>query len=390
MQNRKAKIAVTKIIYIGIIIILIVVVTGIIYARYMTPNTSSTTTSAVVATIRAGGSTFVNPQMQKWIQDFSRDYPSISVTYDSVGSGTGASRFLQGVYDIGASDVPLPNDLWNQAVQRYGAIITIPDVVGSIGMVYNLPSFTGILNMTAEVIAKIYTGKIQYWDDSSIASINPGFHFPHEKIIAVHRSDGSGTTFVFTLYLQKAASDVWNVGAGYTVNWPVDSLGNGLGGKGNEGVTAYVVQNKYSIGYVEYQYAILNNLQTAWLKNHDGYFVPLTKDTVIAALNNVDLSKLPKPTEDWSSGSSLLLDIPGKNAYPIVSFSYLIIKKDYQDQNKAMALYLFLKYILSHQQSVLNGYLPLPDNIINYVINNGLNEITVNGKPVYTMLQTKS
>ena len=386
MRSKRTKIAVTKTIYIGIIIILIIVATGVLYARYISPNTMTTsqTNTTIVATIKAGGSTFINPQMQKWIQDFSNAYPSISITYDSVGSGTGVSRFLEGVYDIGASDVPLPSNLWNQAVQKYGSIITIPDIVGSVGIIYNLPGFTGILNMTAEVLAKIYSGKVQYWDDQLITSINPGFHFPHEKIIAIHRSDGSGTTFVLTLYLQKAASDVWNVGAGFTVNWPVDNLGNGLGGKGSEGVTAYVTQNKYSIGYVEYQYAILNNLQTAWLKNHDGYFVPLTKDTVIAALNNVDLSKLPKPTSDLSNISNLLLDLPGRNAYPIVSFSYLIIKKDYQDQNKAIALYLFLKHILLHQQSVLNGYLPLPNNIIDYAINNGLNEITVNGKPVHS------
>ncbi len=388
MQDKRTRIAAMKTIYIGIIIILIIIA-GVLYVRYMPSNTMTTsqfnTTTTIVAIIKAGGATFINPQMQKWIQDFSNVYPSISITYDSVGSGTGASRFLQGVYDIGASDVPLPSDLWNQAIQKYGSIITIPDIVGSAGIIYNLPGFTGILNMTAKILAKIYTGKIQYWDDQLITSINPGFHFPHEKIIAVHRSDGSGTTFVFTLYLQKAASDAWNVGAGYTVNWPVDNLGNGLGGKGSEGVTAYVTQNKYSIGYVEYQYAILNNLQTAWLKNHDGYFVPLTKDTVIAALNNVDLSKLPKPTTDISNISNILLDLPGRNTYPIVSFSYLIIKKDYQDQNKAIAIYLFLKHILSHQQSVLNGYLPLPDNIINYAIDNGLNEITVNGKPVYTI-----
>lgn len=395
MQNRKTKTAIAKIVYIGIIIALIIIM-SIIYIEYngfsnpaATTTTKAVTSTTIVATIKAGGSTFVNPQMQKWIQDFSKVYPSISITYDSVGSGTGVSRFLQGIYDIGASDVPLPSDLWNQAVQKYGPILTIPDVAGSVGIIYNLPGFTGSLNMTAEIIAKIYTGSIQYWDDPLITAINPGFKFPHEKIIAVHRSDGSGTTYVFTLYLQKTVPNVWrSVGTGYTVDWPVDKLGNGLGGKGSEGVTAYVKQNAYSIGYVEYAYAILNNLQTALLKNHDGYFVPLTKDNVIATLNNVDFSKIPLPTDDWSNASALLLDLPGKNSYPIVSFSYLIIKKNYQEQerDKAIAIYLFLKYILMHQKDVLNGYLPLPDTTVNFIINNGLNKITINDKPVYTML----
>jgi phosphate transport system substrate-binding protein len=288
----RSKNGIAKWMYIIIIIILITIIGAGLYTFSNSSNTKPPTTSSMTTsstqitftqsvTIKAGGSTFINPQVQKWIVDFKDKYPSISIFYDSVGSGTGVSRFLEGIYDIGASDVPLPTEQWNQAVQKYNAIITIPDIVGAVGIIYNIPGFNpsinGPLNMTAGILAQIYTGKIQYWDDPQIVAINPGFKFPHEKIIAVHRSDGSGTTFVFTLYLQKAAKDKWSIGSGFTVQWPVDQLGNGLGGKGNEGVTAYVGQNPYSIGYVEYQYAVLSKLQTAQLKNHDGYFVALQK-----------------------------------------------------------------------------------------------------------------
>lgn len=391
MHIIRSKSGITKWVYIIMVIILIIIASIISLNLLGTkiPTTSSIQlTSITSVTIKAGGSTFINPQMQKWIIDFKNKYPSINIYYDSVGSGTGVSRFLQGVYDIGASDVPLPTEQWNQAIQKYGAIITVPDIVGSVAIIYNIPGFNssvnGPLNMTADILAQIYTGEIQYWDDPQIIRINPGFKFPHEKIIAVHRSDGSGTTFVFTLYLQKVAKNKWHVGSGFTVQWPVDQLGNGLGGKGSEGVAAYVNQNPYSIGYVEYQYAALTKLQTAQLKNHDGYFVALTKDSVLSALKNVDLSKMPKATDDWSNVSSIFLDLPGKDTYPIVSFSYLIVRKDYQDINKAIAIYLFLKYILTDQQ-VLEGYLPLPSNIVNYIISNALTQITVNGQPVYKL-----
>lgn len=391
MHIIRSKSGITKWIYIIMVIILIIIV-GMISLNLLGMKTQTTSlmqlTSIPSVTIKVGGSTFINPQMQKWIIDFKNKYPSINIYYDSVGSGTGVSRFLQGVYDIGASDVPLPTEQWNQAIQKYGAIITVPDIVGSVAIIYNIPGFNssvnGPLNMTADILAQIYTGEIQYWDDPQIIRINPGFKFPHEKIIAVHRSDGSGTTFVFTLYLQKVAKNKWHVGSGFTVQWPVDQLGNGLGGKGNEGVAAYVNQNPYSIGYVEYQYVVLTKLQTAQLKNHDGYFVALTKDSVLSALKNVDLSKMPKATDDWSNVSSILLDLPGKDTYPIVSFSYLIVRKDYQDINKAIAIYLFLKYILIDQQ-VLEGYLPLPSNIVNYIMSNVLTQITVNGQPVYKL-----
>jgi len=358
-----------------------------------TSTSSATTTTStpvpISASIVAGGSTFVNPAMQVWVRDFTSMYPGIQVTYSSVGSGTGVNNFLQGVYDIGATDVPPPSDLYQQMVQKYGSILEIPDVVGSEGIIYNLPGFNGILNLTPDVIAEIYLGKIQYWDDPAIQQLNPNYHFPHQKIYAVHRSDGSGTTFVFTywLYISSAAWRNSGVGYGYTVNWPVDQLGNGLGGKGNEGVTAYVKQTPYSIGYVEAAYAIVNNLTTAYIENPStGQFVPLTTQTVEIALENANISQITSLSQDLSKYLGVFMNIKAKDAYPIVSFSWLVVKTNYSDKNKAMAIYLFLKYIATDGQKVLpQGYLPLPLNIQQLILES-LKQITYNGQPVYTMV----
>jgi len=350
-----------------------------------TTETGSGSTS-LQASIVAGGSTFVNPAMQVLTREFQNRYPGIQVTYSSVGSGAGVNNFLQGVYDIGATDVPPPSNIYQQLVQKYGKILTIPYLIGAIAIIYNLPGFSGTLNLTADVIAKIYLGQIQYWDDPAIKQLNPNYNFPHQKIIAVHRSDGSGTTFVFTYWLYVSSSD-WrnsNVGYGYTVNWPVDNLGNGLGGKGNEGVTAYVSQNSYSIGYVEAQYAIANNLKTANVQNPSTKeFVSLTDTSIQNAVKYANLSALPPLSEDLSEYLSTFFNVNAPNAYPIVSFSWFLVKADYSDQSKAKAIYLFLKYIVTDGQNVLPaGYIPLPQNIQQLVLEN-LKQITYNGNPVY-------
>jgi len=351
--------------------------------------TSTGTSSSIQANIVAGGSTFVNPAMQVWTRDFASMYPGIQVTYSAVGSGAGNNNFLQGVYDIGATDVPPPSSLYQQMVQKYGSILIIPDVVGGVGIIYNIPGFSGTLNLTADVLAKIYLGQIQYWDDPAIQQLNPNYHFPHQKIIAVHRSDGSGTTYIFTywLYISSTAWKNSNVSYGFTVNWPVDSLGNGLGGKGSDGVTAYVKQNQYSIGYVEVQYAIVNNLMTADIQNPStGEFVSLTTQSVENAVNNANVSQITSLSQDLSEYLGVFLNVNAKNTYPIVTFSWLVVKTNYSDQSKAEAIYLFLKYIATDGQKVLpQGYLPLPQNIQQLILQN-LKQITYNGQPVYKMV----
>jgi phosphate ABC transporter, phosphate-binding protein len=328
--------------------------------------------------------------MQVWIKGFQSKYPGIQVTYSAVGSGAGVNNFLQGAYDIGATDVPPPSNLYQQMTQKYGEILTIPDVVGAVDIIYNIPGFTGTLNLTPDVIAKIYLGQIQYWDDPAIKALNPNFNFPHQKIIAVHRSDGSGTTFVFTywLYISSGSWRSSNVSYGYTVNWPVDQLGNGLGGKGSDGVTAYVKQNPYSIGYVEAQYAIANNLTAAAVLNPStGEYVKPSEATIEIAVQNANLTQLPSSlTVDMSKYLSVFLNVKAHNAYPIVSFSWLVVKVNYNDESKAEAIYLFLKYIVTTGQTELpTGYLPLPSNIQQLVLEN-LKLISYNNKPVYTMV----
>jgi len=396
----------TSLVVVGIIVVIAIVLVSAYFVMHKSHTTSTTTSSSTSSstttsnlidptklsvTIKAGGSTWINPQMQVWIRNFSSVYPGILVTYDSVGSGTGVSRLLQGVYLIGASDVPMPTQLYQNATNIYGKIVTIPDSVGAVAFIYNIPGFNGTLNLTANILAGIYAGKIQYWDDPNITALNKNFQFPHEKIIAVHRSDGSGTTFTFTLWLTKS-SEVWNssgVGYGYTVNWPVDQLGTGLGGKGSEGVTAYVEQNQWSIGYVELSYAIVNNLMVAAVQNPaTGKFVKPSANSIISALNSVDLSQLPSVLSNWYPYAGIFMNLNAPNAYPIVGNSYLHAPAIYTNCNNAVAVYIFLKYILIQgQNELIKGYVPLPSQLAQSLANELGNDITCNGQPVVSLIK---
>lgn len=384
---------------VSIIIVSVIIIGSIAYWVYTNQKSNSPTNKIDVGSINvsitAGGSTFINPQMQAWIQKFTAKYPNIQVTYQSVGSGAGVNNFIKGIYDIGATDVPMPTNLWLNATAVKGEVITIPDIVGGVAIIFNIPNFnptiSGNLNLTAKVLAGIYLAQITYWDDPSIQSINPGFKFPHQKIVAVHRSDGSGTTFVFTLWLYLTSSQ-WHssgVGYGYTINWPVDQMG-GLGGKGSEGVTAYVKQTLYSIGYVEVQYAIANNIETAAVQNPNGKFILPTPETISRALESININNFPQPTKDWSNVTSLLLNSQDPNSYPIVTFSYLVVQKNFNDLNKAIGVYLFLSYIFTEGQkstNIVSGYLPLPTNVQNYTISE-LKLISYNSQPVYQLIQS--
>ncbi|AKA73784.1 phosphate ABC transporter substrate-binding protein PstS [Saccharolobus solfataricus] len=387
-----------------VLIIVVIAVSGIFLVNSPKANYNSTTSSTsfssiissqtanasqISATIIAGGSTFVNPAMQVWIKGFQAQYPRIQVTYSAVGSGAGVNNILQGVYDIGATDVPPPSNLYQQLTQKYGEILTIPDVVGAVDIIYNIPGFSGTLNLTADILAKIYLGQIQYWDDPAIKLLNPHFNFPHQKIIAVHRSDGSGTTFLFTywLYLSSEAWRSSNVSYGYTISWPVDKLGNGLAGKGSDGVTSYVSQNPYSIGYVEAQYAIANNLTPAAILNPSTNELVLpTSISIETAVQNANISLFSSLTQDLSSYISIFLNVKAHNAYPLVSFSWLVIKVNYTDKSKAESVYLFLKYILTIGQNQLpSGYIAIPSNIQQVVLQN-LKLISYNNTPIYTLV----
>jgi phosphate transport system substrate-binding protein len=395
MKTKKK--AVSRYAVAALVVVVGAIVVGVAISMSRSSNTSNTTPfttidlSKIQASVVAGGSTFINPQMQVWVQNFEAKYPNILVTYNSVGSGAGVSNFIKGVYDIGATDVPMPSNLWTNATKAKGAVITVPDIVGGVALIYNIPGFnqSEVLNLTPEILAGVYLGKTAYWDDPTIQSANPGFKFPHQQIIVVHRSDGSGTTFVFTRWL-SLSSQTWansGVGYGYTISWPVDSTQRGLGGKGSPGVTAYVKQNAYSIGYVEVQYALANSLPTAAVLNPStGQYVRPTTNAVSIAVSSVNLQNLPNATADWSRVTSVLLNVKASGAYPITTFSYLVFARDYTDLNKAAAIYAFLYYVFTTgQSSVIQGYLALPQNVEQYVLSE-IQQITCNGKAVYKLV----
>ncbi len=367
-----------------VIVSIIVVVIGLILSPRLvthvtTPITAMTTqapptteeakTEAIYyGTINGAGATYLNPQMQAWASKFYElTKGRVKVNYQSIGSGAGQANFREGLIDFAGSDPPLKKDIYNE-FQTKGGIIQFPVIVGTIVVVHNIPNVdSGKLKLTGEVIARIYLGEITYWDDQRIKELNPDLDLPHEKIIAIHRSDGSGTTRVFTAYLSKVSKD-WKekVGSDFTVQWPVDQLGNGVGGKGNEGVAAAVMQNQYSIGYVETAYAHEVGLKTALIKNRGGQYVLPTEKSVKSALTALT-SILPKADEDWSDiFPDEIVDPAGPDSYPITSFSFVILRQKYDDPVKISLLKEFFEWVLTEGQkkeNIVPGYEPLPPEV---------------------------
>lgn len=303
--------------------------------------------------INGAGATFPFPLYSKWIAEYKKADPSTEINYHSIGSGGGVRQLLDQTVDFGASDAPMTDDLLAKAKSP---VLHIPTVLGAVVIVYNLPGVTTPLKMTAAVIADIFMGKIQKWDDNRIAAINPGVTLPKMNIIPAYRSDGSGTTAVFTDYLSKV-SPAWKttVGHGTAVKWPV-----GIGGKGNEGVTA-LVRQPGRIGYVELIYAKQNKLQIASVQNKAGQFVDATIESVSTAAKGA-LSSIPK---DFRIS---ITDAAGKGSYPIASFTYLIV---YQEINKARGerLVKFLNWAMADGQKLAPAleYSPLPKELVTKV-----------------------
>ncbi|MEM4788852.1 MAG: phosphate ABC transporter substrate-binding protein PstS [Ignisphaera sp.] len=346
-----------------------------------TSATSSTPTLSVSKTtyihtfnlrgysISGAGATFQYPQISQWARLF-QDIIGVEVTYQSVGSGAGQKMFLSDrVVDFAASDPPLTREQY----EKYkGQVMQIPWIMGAIAVVYNVPEIPKGYNLklTAEVIAKIYKGEIEYWDDPAIKELNPDVadKLPRQPIIAVHRSDSSGTTEIFTIFLNKAVPIEWPRDlVGKIVNWPVDKTGRGIGAKGNEGVTATVMQTPYSIGYVELSYAIENNLPIAAIRNAGGKFVLPTEENIRNAVKGVAIPE--SPTEDFSQ---LFIDIiysQDPDSYPISSVAFLILWTSYQDPNKALAISEFLKWIAYEgYKHMVTGYVAPPEPVIKLLL----------------------
>jgi phosphate transport system substrate-binding protein len=304
-------------------------------------------------TLSGAGASFPAPLYQRWFSDFNKTNPSVTVSYQSVGSGAGVKQFIAGTVDFGASDVAMKDEEIKQVPK--GALL-LPMTAGSIVVAYNLPDLKTPLKLSRAAVADIFLGKIKKWNDPAIAKANPGTKLPDSAIGIVYRSDGSGTTGVFTKFL-SAISPTWKtkVGDGKTVNWP-----SGTGAKGNEGITAQVQQNKGSLGYVEYGYAKQNNLTFAALENKAGSFVEPSDTSAQATLATV---KLPENLR------AFITDPEGKDAYPIVTYSWLLAYKTYADANKVKALKAIVNYGLTEGQKVSPelGYVALPEAVVTKV-----------------------
>ncbi len=319
----------------------------------MIAGLSSITTAQLK--MNGAGATFPYVIYSKWF-DVYHQKTGIEFNYQSIGSGGGIKQVIEGTVDFGASDAPMTEEQMQQVKQKQGTeILHIPTVMGAVVITYNLKSVGKGLKLTPEVLSGIYLGKITKWNDSKITSINQGKKLPDEPIFVTHRSDGSGTTNIFTGYLTKV-SDTWKskVGQGTAVNWPV-----GLGGKGNEGVAGLVKQTEGSIGYVELAYAEQNNLPYASLKNKAGNFVMPTFDAVSAAAAGF-IKNMPADLRVEITNAD------GKDSWPISGFTWLLIYKDMKNKQKAQAIVNFLKWAITDGEKYAKElyYAPLPPEVV--------------------------
>jgi phosphate transport system substrate-binding protein len=300
--------------------------------------------------INGAGATFPYPIYSKWFDEFHRLNPDLQFNYQSIGSGGGIRQLLAGTVDFGASDSPMTDE---QLAQAPAKVLHFPTVLGAVVPTYNLAGVTGEITFTPEALAGIFQGKIKRWNAPALTQPNPKLKLPAADIVVVHRSDGSGTTFVWTDYLSKVSAD-WkkSVGAGNSVNWPV-----GLGAKGNEGIAGLVKQTPDAIGYVELVYAIQNHMSYGPVRNHAGVAVKADLASVTAAAASATMP------DDFRVS---ITDAPGKEAYPIASFTWLLVPSKIADAQKRAAITHFLKWMLEDGQKFTAplSYAPVPPEVV--------------------------
>jgi phosphate transport system substrate-binding protein len=326
--------------------------------------------SAADLAITGAGATFPYPLYSKWFYEYSNSHPGLKFNYQSIGSGGGVRQVTAGTVDFGASDAPLTED---ELKKLPGPIFHIPTAIGAVTIVYNLAGVESGLKLTQDVTTDIFMGKIKRWNDPRIVSLNPGVKLPASDIVVTHRSDGSGTTDIFTNYL-SAVSTEWRakIGRGKSVNWPV-----GLGGKGNEGVAGLVKQTRGAIGYVELAYAMQNRMTVASLRNKEGKFVVPTLDSTSAAAAGA-AKTMP------ADFRLTLVDAPGKDSYGICGLTWLLVYRDQRDEAKGKALVGFLKWAIRDGQK-MNApllYAPLPKQVVE-MVDKTLRQINFRGKSLY-------
>jgi phosphate transport system substrate-binding protein len=321
-------------------------------------------------TVTGAGATFPYPLYSKWFYEYSNAHPGVNFNYQSIGSGGGIRQITAGTVDFGASDAPMKDE---DMAKLPGPIFHIPTAIGAVTVVYNLEGVKNGLKLTQDALADIYLGKITRWNDPQIASQNPGVKLPGEDIVVAHRSDGSGTTDIFTNYLATVDAG-WKkkVGRGKSVKWPV-----GLGGKGNEGVAGVVRQTPGAIGYVELAYATQNKMTVAAVRNREGNFIlPSLESTSEAAAGAA--KTMPA---DYRVA---LVDAPGKDSYPICGLTWLLVYRDQKDAAKGKALVSFLKWAM-HDGQKMNApllYAPIPKAVVEKV-DATLKQIQYRGKSLY-------
>jgi phosphate transport system substrate-binding protein len=302
-------------------------------------------------TLNGAGATFPNPMYSKWFSEYHKVHSDVQINYQPIGSGGGIRQVTAGTVDFGASDMPMTDQQLKDSKVK---IMNIPTVLGAVVPAYNIPGVTGEVKFTPEALAGIFLGKISKWNDKAITSANPGVNFPDKDIIVVHRSDGSGTTFIWTDYLSKVSPE-WKgqVGSDTSVKWPL-----GMGGLHNEGVAADIRQLSGAIGYVELIYAVQNNIPYGSVRNSAGVFLKATLEGVTAAA-----ASAPKMPADFRVS---ITNAPGKDAYPISSFTWLLIPAQSKDAAKGKILTDFLNWMVTDGQKMTStlSYAPLPDSVV--------------------------
>lgn len=373
----------------AVIILVIVVAAGAIYYVQRSPSGPQTTTTVATTsmiittqpqaiTLNGAGATFPYPLLSTMTVEYHKIKPNIMLNYQSIGSGGGIRQHTDKTVDFAASDAPL-NDKQREAAPN---TLHIPETIGAVTLTYNMPGIPKGLKITGTIIADIYLGKITKWNDKAIQNLNPELQLPDKEIIVVHRSDGSGTTFVWTSYLLLISPE-WNktVGHGTAVQWPV-----GLGSAGNEGVAALVRGTEYTIGYVELAYVLQNNMSYAFIQNREGRFIEPTLDSASAAAASA--RNLPRGDQSWKDVS--LLNAPGTDSYPITSFSFLLVYKELSvlpsmNKEKAQALVEFLWWAVHRGQDYAPKlqYVPLPQQVVS-IDEETIKSITFNGETLLT------
>lgn len=305
-------------------------------------------------TLNGAGATFPNPIYQKWFSEYNKLHHDVQINYQSIGSGGGIRQVLNGTVDFGASDGPMSDEQLKEAKIK---ILHIPTVLGAVVPAYNVPGVSGEIKFTPEALAGIFLGKIQKWNDPAIAKSNPDIKLPDQAIIVIYRADGSGTTFIFTDYLSKISKD-WegSVGRGVSVKWPV-----GIGGKGNEGVAGQIRQSPGSIGYVELIYAVENKITYGSVRNATGNFVKASLEGVTEAAASV--KNMPA---DFRVS---ITNAPGKTAYPISSFTWLLIPQQSKDAARGKIITDFLNWMVTDGQKMTSqlSYAALPASVVEKV-----------------------